>query len=310
VPQSLRFFKDWFMNMPKSIVIASLAAFAAVRAAAVELDGIAAVVDGEMILKSEVVSEMKKGQLSKSRAFDEARNAIIERKLILKAAADAKMSLQSWVVDNRIKEITQSAFGGDRSKLLAALASEGIKYTDWEKRVREDMIVSAMSWNAVYKNVVATPAEMKAEYENNKSRYTKGGKVTISVILLKPSDAGKKEEISKALKTQSFADLARRYSSDSRAKEGGEWKDVNPEEVFGEKVVKEIAKMPVGTLSDWIDMDGWNFLLKKSASSNGGVIPFEEAYDDVVANVHKRKSQVMYKEWVERLKEAAYIKLK
>jgi AraC-like DNA-binding protein len=154
---------------------------------------------------------MKKGQLSKSRTFDEARNAIIERKLILKAAADAKMSLQSWVVDNRIKEITQSAFGGDRSKLLAALASEGIKYTDWEKRVREDMIVSAMSWNAVYKNVVATPAEMKAEYENNKSRYTKGGKVTISVILLKPSDAGKKEEITEALKTQSFADLARRY---------------------------------------------------------------------------------------------------
>lgn len=298
------------MNMPKSMIFALTTALALVRAAAVELDGVTAVVDGETILRSEVVSEMKKGYPSGAKTFAEARNALIERRLVLKAAAEAKMTLQPWVVENRIREITQSAFGGDRSRLLAALESEGIRFSDWEKRVREDMMVSAMSWNAVYKNVTATPAEMKAEYENNKSRYSKSGKVTVSVILLKPSDAGKKEEISKALKIEPFADLARRYSSGSRAKEGGEWKDVNPEEFFGEKVVREIAKMPVGTLSGWIEMDGWHFLLKKTASSGGGIIPFEEAYDDVAANVRKRKSQIMYGEWIAKLKESAYIKLK
>lgn len=88
---------------------------------AVEIDGIAAKVNASVILKSDVVTEMRRAGLSADR-YSEVLNEMIERKLILKAASESKMTMQEWVVENRIREIIANAFGGDRNKLMETLS--------------------------------------------------------------------------------------------------------------------------------------------------------------------------------------------
>jgi foldase protein PrsA len=275
---------------------------------AVEIDGIAAKVNSSVILKSDVILEMRRAGLSADR-YDAVLKEMIERKLILKAASESKMTMQEWVVENRIREIIQRGFGGDRNKLMETLAQQKISYPEWRQRMLDDMTVSAMRWQVVDKNMVASPAAMREEYAKNPERYMAGGTTTISVILLKPEDADKRDEVAEALKSESFADVARRYSSDSRAAEGGVWKDIVPADVFRQEVCKEIADMPVGTLSGWIDLDGWSFLLRKDDDNQLRQLSFAEAYDDIERNVREEMALEQYDRWMERLMSESYIKV-
>ena len=289
-----------------SIAAWAVAAFAAAPLLAVEIDGVAATVGGETILKSEVRNEMRRAGLPPDR-FNETLNALIERKLVIRAASQAKMTIQDWVVENRVREIVETAFGGDRNRLAAALAKEKIPYVEWRDRVKDDLVAAAMRWNIVEKNVSASPGEMREEYEKNPGKYSTGGKVSVAVILLKPEDAAKRAEIDEALKTTDFGEIAKKYSADSKAKEGGVWKDIDPKEVFQEKIASEIAKMPVNTLSDWLDVDGWNFLLKKTAETESRPMPFADAYDKIEEEVKKTNAKKLYDAWIERLKSETYI---
>ena len=289
-------------------VMTAVALFVALYAFAVEVDGIAARVGSSVILKSAVLGEMRRAGVGEEK-YAEVRGEMIERELILKAAARAKLQMQDWVVENRVREIVTRMFGGDANKFKAALAKDRVTFPEWRQRVKDDMVVSAMRWQTVDKTVSANPADMRREYESHPERYMTDNRVTVSAILIGPGDADKKPEIEEALKTEPFAEVAKKYSSDARAKDGGQWKDIKPEDEFRPEVCAEIAKMKKGETSKWIELDGWNFLVRKDDEKAGSKMTFEEAYDDIAQNVRKELADKRYREWIDRLKAETYIKV-
>jgi len=284
------------------------ALFVALSAFAVEVDGIAARVGSSVILKSAVLGEMRRAGVGEEK-YAEVRGEMIERELILKAAARAKLQMQDWVVENRVREIVTRMFGGDANKFKAALAKDRVTFPEWRQRVKDDMVVAAMRWQTVDKTVSANPADMRREYESHPERYMTGNRVTVSAILIGPGDADKKPEIEEALKTEPFAEVAKKYSSDARAKDGGQWKDIKPEDEFRPEVCAEIAKMKKGETSKWIELDGWNFLVRKDDETTGAKMTFDQAYDAVAENVRKELADKRYREWIDRLKAETYIKV-
>ena len=284
------------------------ALFVALSAFAVEVDGIAARVGSSVILKSAVLGEMRRAGVGEEK-YAEVRGEMIERELILKAAARAKLQMQDWVVENRVREIVTRMFGGDANRFKAALARDRVTFPEWRQRVKDDMVVSAMRWQTVDKTVSANPADMRREYESHPERYVADSRVTVSAILVGPDDVTKKPEIDEALKTEPFGEVAKKYSSDARAKDGGQWKDIKPEDVFRPEVCAEIAKMKKGETSKWIELDGWNFLVRKDDETTGAKMTFEQAYDAVAENVRKELADKRYREWIDRLKSETYIKV-
>ena len=266
---------------------------------AVEVDGVAAKVGEETILRSDVANEMMRMGLRDMSRYEEVREEMIDRKLILKAAREAKMTMQEWIVENRVREIVQKAFDGDRNKLIKTLAQQRISYPEWYARMKEDMIVGAMRWNVINKNITASPAEMSREYAAHPERYAADHRVTVSVIMLTPEERVRRDEISASLKDgKKFEDLgAKKYE------------DVKPEDVFKPAVCAEIAAMPKGEVSKWIDMDGWSFLIRKDAETQGRKLSFEEAYDEIDANVKEEKSKEAFKAWMARLRAETYVKV-
>ena len=82
-----------------------------------------------------------------------------------------------------------------------------------------------------------------------------------------------------------------------------------PEDVFRQEVCHELADMPKGTISGWIDLDGWSFLLRKDDESSLRPRTFAEAYDDVERNVREELAMQRYEQWISRLKADSYIKI-
>ena len=291
--------KDAAAALPFACLVLGLSfLLSASTASAVEVDGVAAKVGTDYILKSDVYNEMRRMGAQDDSLYAEIRNQMIDRKLILKAALESKMTMQEWVVENRVREIIKRSFGGDRNKLIEALGKEKISYPEWYAKTKEDLIIGAMRWQVVDKNATASPTAMKKEYAEHPERYAKDRKVSVSAILLPPEEVSKREEVSAALKTKSFEELG-----------GRKYVDVNPDEFFKPDVVKEIEKMPKGTISHWIEIDGWSFLLRKDGESSGRKLTFDEAYDQIEANVKEEDAKRLFTAWLERLKAETYIKV-
>lgn len=304
-------------------------AFLAGAACAATLDGLAAKVNDNVITVGDVMTEIQRsprlrGHFLTSRTEDAAKlysetlDMLIDRKLILQAAAEKKMQMQEWVVDNRVREIVKNAFGGDMNKLAEELAKSRIAITDWRNTIRDDMIIQAMRYQLIEKNLQATPAAMRKEYKEHRARYATEYKATVRVVLLRPPQGDDKETpsvttrgeeiLARLEKGEAFADLARLYSSDSHAKDGGEWKDVNPQEAFRPEIADTIAKLKVGEFSQIVNLDGWGFIVKKESETIGKQQSFAEAYDEIARNVKNEAGKAEYDAWMKRLRAQAFVK--
>lgn len=306
-----------------------LVALVSAAALAAKLDGIAARVDSNVITVGDVMNELRRNPDAGRRMasanesemeglYRAALEALVERRLVLKAAVAKNVEIPEWVIDNQLREVVHNSFGGDMNRLEEELARSKVPMTEYRNSVREDILVRGMRQQMIDQFVFASPAAMKKEYESHPERYRREAKVSVRVILLKP---GKEDEGIPSLGTRwaqigeelaagvSFSDLAIKYSADSHAKEGGLWADVNPEEAFRPEIVAAISKLEVGRVSGLIDLDGWGFVVKKESESKAKKLSFAEAYDMISANVRKEIAKKSYDEWIARLKEESYIKI-
>lgn len=265
---------------------------------AVEVDGVVAKVGADTILRSDVLNEMHRMGMEDGSRFNEVRNEMINRRLILQAATAAKMSMQEWVIDGRVREIIQRSFGGDRNKLIEMLSRQKVSFPEWRAKLKEDMVVGAMRWNVVDKNVAASPTAMKKEFAEHPERYVTNHRISVSVITLKPEELSRKAEIDAQLKSKSFAELG-----------GRKYEKIIPSDQFAPAVASEIEQLPIGQISKWIDIDGWNFLIRKDDETGDKKMSFEEAYEQIEANVKEVEAKRIYEEWINRLREETYIKV-
>ena len=295
------------------------------------MDGLAAKIDNECITIGDVLAEVRRNPAVRegfvAAAHDHAKlealyksaiDALIDRKLILRAAADKKMDMQEWVVDNRVREIVKENFNGDRNELEAELQKSNTPFEEWRNTIREDLVIAGMRYQMIDKYVQnPSPAAMREEYAKNRSRYADDARTTVSVILLKPAAEGQpsvKDRADTILKKLSapdadFAALAREYSADSHASDGGAWKDVKPEGAFRPEIADAIAALKVGEHSKLVDLDGWGFIVKKDSETAARQLSFAEAYDRIARNIRRAEAAKAYEAWMKRLRAETFVKI-
>lgn len=290
------------------------------------IDGVAAYVNSEMITIADVMSEVRRSPWAESgtrmtdarlhELYTATLNALIDRKLILASAKKNKLQLPPWAVDGRVREIIEKKFGGDRTKLYALLAKMKISYEEWRNTIEEDLLVSAMRYQNVDKKAAPSPAEIRAEYDTNRTRYRTDAAVSVSMILLNPPAEGEESvalragKIKMALeKGESFASLARKYSQGTKAKDGGSWGKVNPEDVFRKEIVAVVNKLAPGEVSDLLTLDGYGYIIRKDEAQDARILTFEEALPYIESRLRVRQSEKMYKDWMNRLRAESYIKI-
>ena len=302
--------------MKKSLFIVVAAVAALSRAAT--LDGIAAKVNDAVITIGDVVNEMRRGGAQEDfrTAYSNALEEAINRRLILACAAEKKLDMQEWLVDNRVRDIVKDNFEGDMNKLNLQLAQSRIALSDWRNQIRDDMIVNAMRFQMAEKPVFVSPAAMQNEYALHRDRYFREASASVRVILLRPPQDNKtpsvstraEEVLARLDKGESFADLARTYSADSHARDGGLWMNIKPEDAFRPEIAAEINRLKPGAHSKLVNLDGWGFIVKKESEATAKQMTFAEAYDDITRTLKKAAVEKAYADWIADLRAQAFIK--
>lgn len=309
--------------MMRRLVLWAILSFALLGRAELSFyDGVAVYVNDKVITVETVLQQMRMnfdlsrvppeelpGQIRQ--LFPVVRDLLIDRMLILKAYEDSGAHLPDEVVNERIKAIVAEEFDGNEAKLREALRKQRMTYDAWVKQVREDIIVQAMRQLQVGKKVSVSPKQVKLYFAEHMDDFAEEGGTHVRTILLTPDQGtAVAEEVQAALAAGTpFEEVARKYSADSQAAQGGDWGFVNPKEVFSPQIVEALAKLKPGEHSGILEASGYRSLVQKVEVKHGRRPSFTEAWPRVEAAVKNELGQARYNAWIESLRARAYIKV-
>lgn len=313
--------------MKHSLFALALFGFVACAPAQEVLDGIAAVVNDEVITFSQVrelIGPME-AQVRKDLRGEEmtekikeirlkAINDLIDRQLILQEFTKLKAQIPEHYIEDRIQTIIREEFGGDRAAFVRTLQAQGYTIEKFRQIEREKMIVQAMRSQNVKGDIIVPETRIKEYYEKNREDYADEDLIKLRMIAIRKAENGSdirrgmiKEIRDKITEGAEFQDLAKMYSEDSTQDAGGDWGWVN-RRTLNESLAKIAFNLKVGQVSQIIELGNSYYLLLVEAKKNGAVKSYTEVRDDIQGKLMQQERQKKGDEWIQRLRKKAFVK--
>lgn len=310
--------------------------YAQLKPAAIPVDGYAAIVNGKVITVSDVMNmvrpyerQMKaqyKGEELQEKiieAFRDAREALIEQKLIITDFENSKGELPDRVVDQRIDEIIADRFHGSRTEFLKALEEERITLEEWRNDVRDQLIVTILRRQEVTSKINISPSEVREAYLSNTNAFFSPEKVKIRMIVIPvgnmvvdsntASSANAALELTGKIREEfeaggDFSDLAKKYSTGSKADAGGDWGWIKPS-TLNEQLALVVSGLSKGELSKPVEIGTDYHLVLLEDREEASYVPFEGVKDEIEETLRREEGERLYKNWVDRLRNKYTVKV-
>lgn len=215
--------------------------------AVASVDGIAAIVDEDVILNSEVqrsvdnVKSQYAAQPGQLPPEDVLRKQVLERLILLRLQVERATSSGIRVSDNEVNQAIQNIANQNKisiDQLRAQIGNEGMSYEDFRNNLKDEITVQRMRQSYVQSRVQVSDTEVDQLLS---VREIGGPEVRLANILVALPDGATPEQLAKAqekitrIKTlldkgeMDFSSAAIRYSDSQNALEGGEigWRTVD-----------------------------------------------------------------------------------
>jgi peptidyl-prolyl cis-trans isomerase SurA len=227
-----------------------------------------------------------------------------------------KRQVPPSIIDNQIAEIQINQFDGDRSKFLAYLRSRGMTLREFRKEQEEQIIYDYMIQQQKKSQSFVSPVKVETFYKENRDRFYQEDSALLRVIQFTRSSGvtdaqleGKAQEVlSKFHSGNSFAELARQYSQDTRRNKGGDWGWTKRSDMRKE-FSDVLFKLKKGEVSQPIFTTEGCFLLYVEDRKFAGIQPLEDVRDDVERILAQQMTRQAQGHWLERLRRNGYIKM-
>jgi peptidyl-prolyl cis-trans isomerase SurA len=293
------------------------------------VDGIAAQVDGDIVLVSEVMElagpveqKMREGgapeaQIAMMRA--QVLERLIEQHLIASLVRRLELEATDAEIDRAIGGIAEDT-GLTMRQLAESVQSHGLTFEEYRAKIGSEIERSKILNSLVRSQVRVEPEEVEALYKERYSKQRSGGEeILLShyVVAAGPeymrdqvTACAIAEEGAKRIRSGEFTfeEVARRMS-DSDPQRGGNLGWVHTSDLAG-WMVPVVSGLEPGEVSEVIENPyGCNVLLIRERRSFEPV-SFEDASPELEAELTRIRSEERYVEWLEKLRAQAYIERK
>ena len=293
------------------------------------VDGVAAVVNGDVITYSQVRGlvgpreKLLRAQFSGEeliKRIKEAREAalqdLIDRQLIIQAFKKENFQIPDHFVEERMHDIVRTDFGGDRNTFIKTLEAQNFTMGEFKKMETEKMIVQAMRSRNVKLDVVASPAKVEEYYKTHREEFTSKEQIKLRLVMI-PSHASDgeaaaqramaEEIFTKLVNGAEFDRMAQLYSEDSTRENGGDWGWVDRKTLAGPLEKAAFALEP-GKISHIVEFSGNYYILKVEDKHGGELKSHEQARADIEKKLIHDEAQKLQEKWLASLRSKAYIK--
>src|SRR6202011_5938849 len=139
----------------------------------------------EKLLRSQLTGE------ALGKAVKEAREAalkdLIDRQLIIQAFKKENFQIPDFFVNQRMREIIQENFGGDRNTFIKTLEAQNFTLGEFKKMESERIIVQAMRSRNVKKKQVVSPIKIEDYYRQHRDGFTAKEQIKLRMIIFPPN---------------------------------------------------------------------------------------------------------------------------
>jgi peptidyl-prolyl cis-trans isomerase SurA len=293
------------------------------------IDGIAAVVNGEVITHSQVrnVSGPRERLLRANlrgeelqKQVKEAREAalkdLIDRQLIVQAFREEKLALPDYFVEQRMNEIIRENFGGDRATFIKALQAQNYSLGEFKKMELEKIIVAAMRGKNVKPVVAISPTKVDEYYRKNREEFTSKEEVKLRMIMI-PSRADRgnaaaqkalaEEILGKLANGADFERMAQMYSEDTTRDVGGDWGWIE-RKTLAPQLEKVAFGLRAGKISNIVELGGNYYILRVDERRGGVTKPLAEVRAEIERKLQQDEAQRLQDNWLATLRQKAHIR--
>jgi parvulin-like peptidyl-prolyl isomerase len=238
---------------------------------------------------------------------------LAERRLLLAAAAKAKVTVTSEEFDNAMQ--AQYARAGGEQAFLDTIKGAEVTIDHIKKSVRESLVINKYLESVAAAGAKVAEEDVRKAYEESK---TTDKTATVRHILLltqgktEPEKAAQKKKIedllARAKAGEDFEALAKQYSEDPGVKENNGLYENFPRGQMVKPFEDAAFSVPAGQLSGVVETDfGYHILQvvdrKKETRS------FEEARAEIEARLVETKQGTLVEDHIKALKDKAKFKL-
>jgi peptidyl-prolyl cis-trans isomerase SurA len=293
------------------------------------VDGVAAVVNGDVITYSQVRmvvaprEKLLRAQFTGQQLVDKIKEArqlalqdLIDRQLIIQSFKKDNFQIPDHFVEERVHDIIRTDFGGDRNTFIKTLEAQNYTIGEFKKMETEKMIVQAMRGKNVKMQMVASPAKVEEYYKEHREDFTSKEQVKLRLIMI-PSHASDgnaaaqkamaDEIFGKLVNGAEFERMAQLYSEDSTREHGGDWGWIE-RKTLAAPLEKVAFNLPIGKISNVVEFSGNYYILKVEDKKGGETKSLADARPDIEKKLLQLEAQSLQEKWLTSLRSKAYIK--
>ncbi|MBO4796324.1 MAG: peptidyl-prolyl cis-trans isomerase [Verrucomicrobia bacterium] len=246
------------------------------------------------------------------RAMDlrrEAIDSLVEQELILQEFKDSKLVLPENYVEKEVKRRIRERYG-DRLTMVRTLKSQSLTYDAYYNRVRDEVILQAMTGKYVNSVTIVSPQMIVNYYNEHQDAFKVEDQARIrTILLLKDKEHPEvARELGREILKQirdgaAFDEMVSVYSEDQAIKGRKdahlEWRDrMDMQKELSEKTFS----MKPGEVSDLVETDTAIWIIKLEDLRPAHIRDIEEVRDAIESEIKTQMRAKLKKEWIERLK--------
>lgn len=295
------------------------------------VDGIAAIVNDDIITITEVREAMgpETAHLSQQynglaldqqvkASYKRTLTSLVDVQLQLARARHLNLRVSEEDVNQQVETLKKQNQLADE-QFVQLLKTRGLTVEAYKKQVAESLLISKVVNAEVRSRLTVLDTELQQAYRTKQQQYQVAGGQTVSHILfLFPPYLTEQDEQRLRARAESvlqqlrsggeFTSLARQFSDGPSAETGGLLGTFQPGELLP-GFEEAAAKLKPGEISDVVRTRVGFHIIRLEARQAAGLRPFEEVQEEIKSEILRDKTERKYQEWLESLRQQAYIKV-
>jgi peptidyl-prolyl cis-trans isomerase SurA len=310
----------------RTTMIMLLVAAAPAAVSAAVIDGIAAIVNDDIVTTHEV------DKASALMARDEARKSgpatdktalqtlaldqIIDKNLIEQKIRELDIRVSDEDVHQAIEDVKKQN-NLTQEALVAVLSGQGLTFDQYRAQMKEQLEQLRLMGQEVRAKIQVGERELRDYYEADKKRFSEekfqARHIFFQINEKTPPDDVKKimhkamDVLQDARSGKNFADLAKTYSEDAlTAKDGGELGTFKKGEMLPE-IETAVTAMQPGQISDLVITPSGFHIIELEKRFVSKTKTFDEVKGELEEQLYRKKSEERFHQWLAELRKAAAI---